>query len=184
MTRVRPFKYSLWGHLFVRQTRIARGARPTLAPAVAAGIFVLAASSPAFAKPKLLFQDLEAHGVKPSEAAALTTSTCQSLSALKQHSVLCSDDLRTLMRFGTLSSSFGVCEGSACFAKIGRALKARYVVSGKVSRLEQVFVLSLTAVDTVQTKAVGRSTVKARSLEQLQLQINEAVNALFPARRR
>ncbi|MEL7370443.1 MAG: hypothetical protein AAFN74_16105 [Myxococcota bacterium] len=157
--------------------------RPIVILALVSVLTFMSAPS-AFAKAKLLLQDLEAHGVPSADAAVLTTSTCQSITKLARHSVLCGDDLRTLMRFGALASNFGACEGAACFAKIGRALKARYVVSGKVSRLDKTYVLSLSVVDTVQTKAMGRSMVKANSLAQLQLQVEEAVGALFVERRR
>ena len=132
------------------------------------------------AKPKMLLQDLQPQGVTEPEAAVLTTSTCMALAKQGRHDVLCGDDLRTMMRFGAMSSTFRACEGDACFSQIGKALKARFVISGSVSKLGDTFVLSLSAFDTKRTRAVGRAEVKAPTIEQLQLQVDEAVSALLP----
>ena len=130
------------------------------------------------AAPKLLLQDLQARGVSDAEAAAITSATCLALSRTGRHDVLCGDDLRTLLRFGSLSASFQACEGDSCFAQIGKALKARFLVSGAVSRLGELYVLSLSMVDTVRAKVVDRTSVQASSLERLQTQVAEAVSAL------
>ena len=63
-------------------------------------------------------------------------------------------------------------------------MKARYVVSGTVSRLGQTFVLSLSAFDTARTKSAGRTEVKAATIDQLQLQVTEAVSALLPKKQK
>ena len=152
---------------------------------VLAGMIAVSVGAPSVshaAKPKLLFQDLDAKGVEEAEAAVITTSTCVALGKSARHDVLCGDDLRTMMRFGALSASFQGCDGEDCFKSVSKALNAQIIVSGSVSRLGQGFVLSLSAFDTKKMKSVGRTEVKAPSLEQLQLQIPEAISGLFPKR--
>lgn len=152
--------------------------------AVAAILAAIGTASPAAAaKSKMLLQDLEPQGVSEGEAAVLTTSTCVALAKSSTRDVLCGDDLRAMMRFGAMSATFKGCEGEACFANLARALKARFVVSGTVSKLGAVFVLSLSNFDTKLGRTVGRSEVKAPTLEKLQLQIGEAVSGLSSKKR-
>ena len=153
--------------------------------AVVLTVVVASSASVEAAPAKLLLQDLEAKSVSEAEASAITTSTCLALSKIERYDVLCGDDLRTMMRFGALAATFQACEGDDCYGRIGRALKARYVVSGKVSRLGESYILSLSIFDTAKAKAVARTEVKAATLEKLQLQVPEAVSALrSPPRKR
>jgi hypothetical protein len=151
-----------------------------------AGLLALAAVAapgPAEAKgDKLLLQDLVAEGVEPHEASALSTAACNALAKSDKHEVLCGDDLRNMMRFGALAASFDGCADEACYAGMAKALQARFVVSGKVSRLGKVFVLSLSMFDTTTNKPAGRSEIKASSVEQLHVDAAEAVSALLTQR--
>ena len=142
----------------------------------------LSAGSAWAAKPKLLVQDLAAQGVDEHKARVLSTATCNAFSKAKKHSVLCGDDIRNLMRFGALQATFDSCNEKDCYTSLGKAMKARYIVSGSVSVLEQVYILSLSMFDTVKKKPAGRTQIKARSLDELHTQVNEAVSAVLTKR--
>ncbi|MCA9554000.1 MAG: hypothetical protein KC933_28450 [Myxococcales bacterium] len=151
-----------------------------------AGLFALTlAAAPGAAEAKgdkLLLQDLVAEGVEAHEASAISTAACNALSKADKHEVLCGDDLRNMMRFGALAASFDQCADDACYAGMAKALQARFVVSGKVSRLGKVYVLSLSMFDTTTNKPSGRAEIKASTIEQLHLDTPEAVSALLSKR--
>lgn len=153
-----------------------------LIPIAMAGLLVAAATTSAHAKKtgaKLLLQDLKAKGVSAHEASAVSTAACHALAKHQQYDVLCGDDLRNMMQFGALSATFNGCDDETCYAGMARALKARYVVSGTVTKLGKLFMLSLSMFDTKTNKPAGRTTIKAETLEQLHRDTAEGVSALL-----
>jgi hypothetical protein len=129
------------------------------------------------AKPKVLVQDLVAQGVEPSDAAVMSSAACQAFAKNAAYDVLCGEDIRNMMRFGALTAAFDGCADEKCYEGLGKATKARYVVSGSVSKLGGTFILSLSVFDTEQARPIGRTEVKAESLEKLHGQVPEAVSA-------
>ncbi len=149
---------------------------------VASTVLVAGMATPALAKKagaKLLLQDLKAKGVQSHEASAVSTAACHALAKHQEYDVLCGDDLRNMMQFSALSASFNGCSDENCYAGMARALKARYVVSGTVTKLGKAFMLSLSMFDTKTNKPAGRTTIKAETLEQLHRDTAEAVSALL-----
>ena len=132
--------------------------------------------------PKLLLQDLVAKGVEAHEASAVSTAACHALAKSKKYEVVCGDDLRNMMQFGALAASFDGCADEACYAGMAKALDARFVVSGKVTRLGKRVVLSLSMFDTEKGKPAGRTEIKADSIERLHQDTPEAVSALLTKR--
>jgi hypothetical protein len=65
---------------------------------------------------------------------------------------------------------------------VGRAIEARYVVAGSVSKLGKLYVLSLSMLDTQTGRPVGRTEVKADSIEALHAQVGEAYSAIITGR--
>lgn len=148
------------------------------------GAAALLASS-AYAGPgkaKLLVQDLIAQGVEAHEAAVISTAACNAIAKDGKYEVLCGEDLRNLMRFGALSASFDGCAEEDCFASMGKAMQARYVVSGSVSKLGGTFVLNLSMFDTEAGRPVGRTEVKAATIEKLHESAAEAASAILTQR--
>jgi hypothetical protein len=129
-------------------------------------------------KPKVLVNDLVAQGVQPHEAAVMSTAACQEMAKKSGLDVLCGEDIRTMMKFSAMNAAFDACNDEKCYASMGRAMKARYVVSGSVSRLGAEYVLSMSMFDTEEGKAVGRGEAKADTLEKLHLQIPEIAGSL------
>lgn len=147
------------------------------------GLFGLGSGTAAnAAKPKMLVQDLVAQGVEAHEAQVISTATCNAIAKDAKYEVLCGDDLRNMMRFGALAASFDTCADASCYADLGKAMQARFVVSGSVSRLGKTFVMSLSMFDTENARPVGRTELKADSLENLHAQATEAASAILTNR--
>ena len=151
---------------------------------VATVALVVASFAPAAfaAKPKMLVQDLVAQGVEVHEAQVISTATCNAIAKGETHEVLCGDDLRNMMRFGALAASFDGCADAECYTSLGKAMQARYVVSGSVSKLGKTFVMSLSMFDTQTGQPAGRTSIKADSIERLHAQAAEAASALLTSR--
>lgn len=151
---------------------------------LAFGAVALAASTSMAgpSKAKLLVQDLVPQGVEPHEAAVISTAACNAIAKDGKFDVLCGEDLRNLMRFGALSASFDGCAAEDCFASMGKAMQARYVVSGSVSKLGATFVLNLSMFDTEAGRPVGRTEVKATTIEKLHDSAAEAASAILTHR--
>lgn len=154
-----------------------------LAVKVAVLAAVLAAGPALAADQKLLVQDLSAQGVDAPAAAALSTATCHQIAARKGLEVLCGDDLRTLMQWNAMAASFNGCQDQACFETSAKALEARLVVSGSVSKMGDQFVLSLSLFDVKLARSLGRSEVKAASIDALYKQIGEAVDVVLTSKK-
>jgi TolB-like protein len=152
-------------------------------PWVAAlALALISAAALADGRPKLLVQDLTPQGVEPHEALVLSTATCNAFSKSEKFDVLCGEDLRNMMRFGVLAASFDGCSNDECYANVGRAIQARYVVAGSVSKLGKLYILSLSLLDTETGRPVGRTEVKADSVEALHAQVDEAYSAVVTGR--
>lgn len=134
-------------------------------------------------RPKLLLQDLAARGVEEHEAGSFSTATCNALAGGKRFRVLCGDDLRMLMRFNALAAALNGCEDEKCYGAAGRALEARFIVSGSVSRVGQSLVMDLALFDVDQSEVVGRSSVKESSIDALYRRVSEAVEQLLRSSR-
>lgn len=130
--------------------------------------------------PRLLLVDLEAHGTTVDAARTLSTSTCHQLAKDQRYSVMCGDDLRSLMQYTAISNALDACQGEACYAAAQRAAEARYIVSGSLGDIDGELVLSLTMIDNVLAKTIGRAEVKAKDLVTLHAQLPEAVSVLLP----
>ncbi len=143
--------------------------------AIAVG--VVSVATIAEAKPKMLVQDLVPQGVEPAEAAVMSSAACQAFAKVDGFDVLCGEDLRNMLRFGAMTAAFDGCADEKCYASVGKAMKARYVVSGSVSKFGGGFVLALSMFDTEEGRPVGRTEVKAETLEKLHDQVREAAQA-------
>lgn len=155
-------------------------ARMRLALIVAALVLSLPVSS-AFAadKAKLVAQDLSPRGVSEAEAALLSSAVCEGLTSAKRLSVLCGDDLRAMMQMAALSASLDACEGDACFANVSAALKAKYLVSGSVSKVESKLILALALLDASSGEVLGRAQIEGLSFDRLHADVPEATGILL-----
>ena len=155
--------------------------RTTLA---SVALLLVSAPGSAAAAEKVVVQDLAPRGVEAHEAAALSTATCTALAKRKRYDVLCGDDLRAMIKWNTMAASLNACADDTCLGNIAKAMKARYVVSGSVTKVGDDFVLALSMLDVDAGRPVGRSEVKASAIAALYKQVSEAVDVLVGKRRR
>jgi hypothetical protein len=133
-------------------------------------------------RPKVLVQDLAAQGVEPHQAAVISTTACHAFAKSAAHTVLCGEDLRSMMRFSAMAATLDGCADADCFERLGKAMNARFVVHGSVAKLGEEYVLSLSMFDAEKGEPTGRSEIKAGSIEKLHAQVAEAVSAVLKRR--
>lgn len=122
------------------------------------------------AKPRLAVTALEAQGVTPAQAAAVTDAVVAALSERGLFDVVSARDLATALSAERQKQLLGVCESSAdaCNSSLGEVLSAPFIVSGQLSRIGTAFQLTLQTFDAVKGRPAGRSNRVASSLEALQ----------------
>lgn len=144
-----------------------------------AGLALLLATAPAAPEERLLLHDLVAQGVEAPVAQALTSATCFELASTKGFDLMCPDDVRALMQWNAMASTFSACQDQACLESSAKALDARLVVSGNVQKVGETFALTLALLDTRLGKVRARAEVKAASVDALHKQVAEAVGQLI-----
>jgi TolB-like protein len=122
------------------------------------------------AKPRLAVTALEAQGVTPAQAAAVTDAVVAALSERGLFDVVSARDLATALSAERQKQLLGVCESNAdaCNSSLGEVLSAPFIVSGQLSRIGTAFQLTLQTFDAVKGRPAGRSNRVASSLEALQ----------------
>lgn len=131
------------------------------------------------AKPRLLVRDFVAEGTEPGTAAGLSVDACQAFSRIDGYDVVCAEEVRNLARYGQVSAALAGCAEDRCAAPLGKAAKARFVVSGTVRRRGRRVLLSLSMLDTRTGRVAGKGSAEADSAEQLRLKVPEAVAAVL-----
>jgi TolB-like protein len=120
-------------------------------------------------KPQLLVGALTAQGASAEEAAALTDALVQTLSERGLFQVLSHKDLQTVISSERQRQILGACDEdpAQCATDLRQVLKARYVLTGSLSKLGSTYELTLQMLDTVKARPVGRSTRLAKKVETL-----------------
>lgn len=72
--------------------------------------------------------------------------------------VVTGEEIRQMLSVEAAKMQLG-CEDASCFAEIGGALGAPYVLTGTIGRLGRALVLGLSLVEIAKAKTVGRETV-------------------------
>jgi hypothetical protein len=121
-------------------------------------------------KPRLAVTALEAQGVSPAQALAVTDAVVAALSERGLFDVISARDVATALSAERQKQLLGVCETSAdaCNSSLGEVLSAPFIVSGQLSRIGTAFQLTLQTFDAVKGRPAGRSNRVAASLEALQ----------------
>jgi hypothetical protein len=137
------------------------------------------------ARPRLFVADFSAQEVTEGEALALRDAVVASLQAQGLFDVISSSDVQALLGAERQKALLGACaDESQCAADASQLLNARFILSGQLSRLGGTVQLQLTALDTAQTKPIGRATRTAGSLDALRAMVPyaaaEAVGAPLP----
>jgi len=136
-------------------------------------------------KPKLMVMELTpAGGVDKEVAGALTEAITNELASRGFFTVVSSKDIRTLLGLERQKQLLGCSEGSSCLAELAGAIGAKFVLSGSIAQLGDVFQLTLQTLDSEKAQPVGRSTRLAKDLstlrEQLPFSVAEATATPLP----
>jgi TolB-like protein len=121
-------------------------------------------------KPRLAVTSLQAQGVTPEQALALTDAVVAALSQRGLFDVVSARDVETALGAERQRQLLGVCEANpdACGSSVSEVLSAPFILSGQLSRVGTAFQLTLQTYDAVRGRPAGRSNRVASSLEALQ----------------
>ncbi|HET8539692.1 MAG TPA: PEGA domain-containing protein [Anaeromyxobacter sp.] len=140
--------------------------------AAALAVLLLPAAARPEAKPRLAVLDLAANGASKELAAAAGTAVANALDRLGAFQVITSEAIRSMLAFEKQRQMLG-CTEAGCFAEIGGALGADWLVSGKVTRLAagggvpETFTLDLTLTSVRKGQREGSAIETGRSEAEL-----------------
>lgn len=123
---------------------------------------VLLLSVPALAEERtsLVVTDFEALGATPLQAEAATGSVVRGLRNLNAFQVLAADEVRQLLAIDRSRQLLGEdTEHANALNAASKALGARYIVSGSVSRPESRFLVDLRLFDTEESKVIAQKSL-------------------------
>lgn len=124
-------------------------------------------------KPKLVINDLDAQGVDPNEAAAVTDAIVAAMTERALFRVLSAKDISAVVSAERTRQLLGTCTGegndAGCAADLGEAMGAAFVMTGALSKIGTAYQLSLQTLDTVKGKLLGRSLRLSGDLKTLLL---------------
>jgi TolB-like protein len=119
-------------------------------------------------KPRILVLELAAATELDATAAKTLTGLLTAEVARDQRvAALSGDDIKELMALEGEKAALGCDESASCLAEIAGAMGARFVVSGRLSKLDQTLVLQVNLFDAQAAEAIARSVHKATSSDQL-----------------
>lgn len=110
-------------------------------------------------------------------AQTLTGLLTTEVARHRRFAALSGDDIKELMALEGQKAAMG-CDDVSCLAEIAGAMGARFVVSGRLSRLDQTLVLQVNLFDAQAAEAVARSVHKASSADQMAEQLGTIADEL------
>ncbi len=151
--------------------------KPEPAPAPVADKPAPKVEAPIVGKPQIIVLGLSAAGgVEPSVAESLTEALAAELSRTGLFEVTTQKDIATVLGVERQRQLLGCGEeSSSCATELAGALGARFVLSGSVAKLGDVFQLNLQTQDTTKGQALGRATRLAKDLPSLRGQLPYAI---------
>lgn len=130
--------------------------------------FVVMTGLPVHAEPaRMLLMDLKATLVEEETVGLITAVISSELSEYPDFELLTGADMRQLVELEAEKQSMGCANDNSCLAEIAGAIGARYVVFGEMGMLGKSYLLALNLFDSVETKALGRVTKRAKDVEVL-----------------
>lgn len=150
--------------------------RPVLAVALALTLW--APSALAQGRVPIAVMDLAGRGVDEAAAGALTTEVGNTLAQLRVFQVITREDIKRMLQ---LEQTKQQCTGSvdaACMAEIGGALGVDYLVYGDVSKIANVYSVSLVLLDISKAQATNRVSRKISEAGLLLAEAEQATKLL------
>ncbi len=125
--------------------------------------------------------DVQASGpVGPRQVEGLTTLLTSELANYRILQVISSVDVREMLGFEAQRQLLG-CEDDACFAEIGGALGAGYLVSSEVSRFGTSWLFSLVVISLRDASPVRRLSVRKSTEDELLDELGTMVRVIASA---
>ena len=138
-------------------------------------------ASPIASDETVLLLDLKRTAILEDDAKLIAGSIATSIEGL-DISVATVDDMKELVDLQATRSMLNEeCDTSACMSEIANAMGTRFIVSGRIGRLDDTFLLQLVLSDTENARALGRHEVSAASIGELARKTPTAVRVLFGA---
>lgn len=126
-------------------------------------------------RPKLLVSALTpGGGAEGALVSGFTDALTDAVSRAGLFEVLSSHDVAALLGMERQKALLG-CASTQCMMELSDALGARFMMTGSLTRLGEVWQLSLTTLDSQKGTPIGRATRLASSLAALQAQLPYAV---------
>ncbi len=138
-------------------------------------------TTPVAAKPastQIVVRGLESSDIDRAQLVLVDGLIANTISALPGVSALTSQDVQRIANLEADKALMG-CEADTCLAEVANALGARYVVFGRVGRLNDVILLQLSLFDSVKATAIGRQEVRAADVGELDGAVQPAVRRLL-----
>lgn len=136
---------------------------------------VLLAAAPVAEKPKLAVLDLvPGAGVEANVTGPVTEAVVSELTSRGYFQVISQNDIRTMLGVERQKQLMG-CNETGCIAELSDALGARFVLSGTLARLGDLYQLTLNTLDTRKAQPLGRSVRLGRDLSTIREQLAAAV---------
>jgi hypothetical protein len=127
-------------------------------------------------KPQLVVLELSPQsGVDAQLATQLSDAVAAEATARGFFKVTTSKDVQTLLGIERQKQLMGCSDAGACLTELAGAMGARFVLSGQIGRVGNMFQLTLQTVDTQKAQPIGRSTKLAKTVDALRDQLPLAV---------
>jgi hypothetical protein len=108
--------------------------------------------------------DLEVSAsIEPALAETLTALVAQHLKDTGAFDVIAQQDVRRLISFEKMKTALTCDLDASCLVDIGQTLGVPLLLAGRIVRLDEKYLLSLTLSDVTKPKVIGRELVEAES---------------------
>lgn len=130
------------------------------------------------ATPQLLVLNLDAIDVPPDKVSILNGRIASLLSERTDIETITSADMQAMAQIDASKAAMG-CEETSCLAEIASALGARYVIYGRVGRLDDVILLQLSLFDASVGKPIARQETQGAQLKELSANLPRLMSDLL-----
>jgi hypothetical protein len=128
---------------------------------------------------KVLVMDLENKGVPPDELEIINGLVAYQFSLDPSLETMSGADVRQLVALEADRQTMGCTADSSCLAEIAGAMGAEWVVFGHVGKLGNLILLNLNLFDSMKAKAVARSSLQVKSMDEMPSTLETAVAQLL-----
>ncbi len=91
--------------------------------------------------------EFAAEGIKKTDASSLESSFCHELFNAPGVELLCPGDLAGIVEFKELQVMTGECDDGSCLSKIAEKTNAHKIITGKISKVGKMFMVSVNIAD-------------------------------------